>query len=103
MNGPPLVAYGALRRWSPDRFRATLQGYFLPASLVGYWATGLWVPAVTRYCLTSLPVALAATDLGRVLDRRMDGRRFLVYVHVGLVVIWAMLLIRSVWGAGRSS
>ena len=59
----------ALRRWSPERFRATLQGYFLPASLVGmagYWAAGLWVPAVTRYYLTSLPVVLAATALGRV-------------------------------------
>ena len=80
MNGPPLVAYGALRRWSPERFRATLQGYFLPASLVGmvgYWVAGLWVPAVTRYYLTSLPVVLAATVLGRVLNRRMDGRRFL--------------------------
>jgi hypothetical protein len=32
MNGPPLVIYGALRRWTPERFRATLQGYFLPAS-----------------------------------------------------------------------
>ena len=35
MNGPPLAIYGALRRWSPQHFRATLQGYFLPASLVG--------------------------------------------------------------------
>ena len=33
MNGPPLVVYGILRRWSPAHFRATLQGYFLPASL----------------------------------------------------------------------
>ena len=92
MNGPPLVAYGALRRWSPERFRATLQGYFLPASLVGmagYWVAGLWVPAVTRYYLMSLPVVLAATALGRVLNRRMDGRRFLLYVHVGLMVIGA--------------
>jgi uncharacterized protein len=43
MNGPPLVIYGAMRRWSPQHFRATLQGYFLPASLVamaGYWFTG---------------------------------------------------------------
>jgi uncharacterized membrane protein YfcA len=105
MNGPPLVAYGALRRWSPERFRATLQGYFLPASLLGmagYWAAGLWVPAVTRYYLTSLPVVLAATALGRILNRRMDGRRFLVYVHVGLVVIGGMLLIQSAWGSGRS-
>jgi uncharacterized membrane protein YfcA len=104
MNGPPLVAYGAMRRWSPERFRATLQGYFLPASLVGmagYWAAGLWVPAVTRYYLVSLPVVLAATALGRFLNRRMDGRRFLVYVHVGLVAIGGMLLIQSVWGAGR--
>jgi uncharacterized membrane protein YfcA len=29
MNGPPLVIYGAMRRWSPQHFRATLQGYFL--------------------------------------------------------------------------
>ena len=103
MNGPPLVAYGALRRWSPERFRATLQGYFLPASLVGmagYWAVGLWVPAVTRYFLTSLPAVLAATLLGRALNRRMDGRRFLLYVHVGLVVIGGMLLIQAAWGSG---
>jgi hypothetical protein len=99
MNGPPLVAYGALRRWSPERFRATLQGYFLPASLVGmvgYWLAGLWVPAVTRYYLASLPVVLVATALGRVLNRRMDGRRFLLYVHVGLLVIGGLLLIQSV-------
>jgi uncharacterized membrane protein YfcA len=105
MNGPPLVAYGALRRWSPERFRATLQGYFLPASLVGmagYWAAGLWVPAVTRYYLASLPVVLVATLLGRVLNRRMDGRRFLLYVHLGLVAIGGILLIQSVWGSGRS-
>ena len=35
MNGPPLVIYGAMRRWSAQHFRATLQAYFLPASIVG--------------------------------------------------------------------
>ncbi len=34
MNGPPLVIFGTLRGWSPRHFRATLQGYFLPASLL---------------------------------------------------------------------
>ncbi len=103
MNGPPLVAYGTLRRWTPERFRATLQGYFLPASLIGmagYGAAGLWVSAVNRYYLASLPVVLAATVLGRVLNRRLDGRSFLVCVHVGLVVIGGILLIQSVWGKG---
>ena len=103
MNGPPLVAYGALRRWSPERFRATLQGYFLPASLVGmagYWMAGLWAPAVTRYYLSSLPVVLAATFLGRVLNRRLDGRRFLLFVHAGLAVVGVVLLVQSVRGLG---
>ena len=58
MNGPPLVIYGSLRRWSAQHFRATLQAYFLPASLVGvawYWADGLLGPAVFRYFLLCLP------------------------------------------------
>lgn len=98
MNGPPLVIYGALRRWSPQHFRATLQGYFLPASLVGmagYWMAGLWVPAVTRYYLLSLPLALAAIVMGRALNRRMTGDAFLTYVHVGLIAIGALLLAQS--------
>ena len=98
MNGPPLVVYGALRRWPPAHFRATLQGYFLPASLLGmagYWLAGLWVPAVTRYYLLSLPLAVAAVFLGRVVNRRLDGRRFLRYVHSGLVGVGTALVIQS--------
>jgi uncharacterized protein len=99
MNGPPLVVYGALRRWSPEQFRATLQGYFLPASLIdmfGYWLADLWVPAITRYYLLSLPLALAAIFLGRAVNQRLDGRRFQRYVHCGLIVVGTVLLIQSI-------
>lgn len=99
MNGPPLVVYGTLRRWSPEHFRATLQGYFLPTStlgLFGYWLAGLWVPAVTRYYLLSLPPALAAIALGRAINRRMNERSFIAYVHLGLIVVGAVLLIQAV-------
>src|ERR1700741_1616498 len=68
MNGPPLVVYGSLRGWSPQHFRATLQGYFLPASragLLGYWLAGLWTPAVNRFYLLSLPFVVVATFFGR--------------------------------------
>jgi uncharacterized membrane protein YfcA len=100
MNGPPLVVYGALRRWSAEHFRATLQGYFLPASLAGlcgYWLAGLWVPAVTWYYLLCLPIAVAAIFLGRVVNRRLTGRRFLVCVHVGLIAVGATLLVQALW------
>lgn len=98
MNGPPLVIYGALRRWSPQHFRATLQGYFLPASLVGmggYWLAGLWTPAVTRFYLLSVPGVLLATFLGRWLNRRMKSNEFLLYVQVGLIVIGLILLTQA--------
>ena len=89
MNGPPLVMYGALRGWSPQRFRATLQGYFLPASLMslaGYWLAGLWKPIVTHYYLISLPAVLAAIFLGRAFSGRMDERSFLRYIHGDFIV-----------------
>ena len=70
--------------------------------MAGYWIGRAWVSAVTRYYLTSLPVVLVATALGRFLNRRMDERRFLVYIHIGLVVIGGRALIQSAWGAGRS-
>jgi uncharacterized membrane protein YfcA len=104
MNGPPLVIYGTLRRWSPQHFRATLQGYFLPASLVGmagYWWDGLWVPEVTWYFLLSLPLGLAAIFLGRAVNRRMQGSRFVVYVYTGLLVVGMILLAQSAWAWSR--
>ena len=99
MNGPPLAIYGAMRCWSAQHFRATLQGYFLPASIIGmagYWLAGLWVPAVTHYYLMSLPLTLAAILLGRSINRRLHGYAFLKYVHVGLVVIGAVLLAQAI-------
>lgn len=99
MNGPPLVIYGAMRRWSAQHFRATLQAYFLPASVIGmfgYWLAGLWVPAVTHYYLLCLPVLLPAVLLGRVVNHRLHGDAFLKYVYVGLAGIGVVLLAESV-------
>jgi hypothetical protein len=99
MNGPPLVIYGAMRRWSPQHFRATLQGYFLPASIVamaGYWLAGLWVPAVSHYFLLAVPVAIPAIFLGRVINHRIAGDAFLKYVHLGLVCVGLVLLVQAI-------
>jgi len=101
MNGPPLVIYGAIRRWSAQHFRATLQGYFLPASIIGmagYWLAGLWVHAVTHYYLLSLPVTLLGVFLGRVINHRLHGDSFLKYVYLGLIAIGALLLVQATKG-----
>ncbi len=98
MNGPPLVMYGAMRRWSAQHFRATLQAYFLPASLIGmagYWLAGLWVQRVTHYYLISLPLTIGAILIGRTVNRSLRGEGFIRYIHIGLVCTGAVLLIRS--------
>ena len=101
MNGPPVAMYCSLRRWRPAQFRATLQGYFLPASIAGmfgYWAAGLWTPAVSHFYLASLPAVLVGILLGRVVNRRLTGDRFVQYVYGGLVATGIVLLAQSMAG-----
>ncbi|HEY6467357.1 MAG TPA: sulfite exporter TauE/SafE family protein [Candidatus Acidoferrales bacterium] len=98
MNGPPLAIYGALRKWSPQHFRATLQGYFLPASLaglIGYIFLGLLGRTVTRYFLLSLPAVAIAILLGRAINQRLKGRGFFRAVYIGLIVIGVILVAQA--------
>jgi hypothetical protein len=99
MNGPPLAIYGSLRGWSSERFRATLQGYFLPASILGmcgYGFAGIWTNAVNRLFLWSLPAIVAGILVGRILSRRIGERRFGRLLHFGLIFIAALLLIQVI-------
>jgi len=101
INGPPLVVYGNMRRWNTQYFRATLQGYFLPASLIGilgYAIKGLVTTAVLKYFLISLPAVIPAIFLGRLFNRRFKGGAFLRYVYWGLLCIGAFLVLSSVFG-----
>jgi uncharacterized protein len=103
MNGPPLAVYGSMRGWSPGEFRATLQGYFLPASAVGmagYWMLGLWTPEVSRSYLVSLPAVVVAIVLGRLVNRRMSSGKFVYAVHVALIGIGAVLLGQALTALG---
>lgn len=105
MSGPPLVLYGAMRRWPAQQFRATLQAYFLPSGLlasVGFWIAGLWVPEVLRLYLISLPAMIPAMVLGTMINRRLHGDVFIKLVYAGLAIIGGILIVRGVagWGAG---
>lgn len=89
-NAPPVVLYGALAKWQPDRFRATLQGYFLPVGIViclAHGASDLWSREVIRLYWWSLPGLLAGNWLGVMLARRFDVKRFTraLYILLGLL------------------
>jgi uncharacterized protein len=100
LNGPPLVVYGNLRQWSAKHFRATLQAYFLPVSLisvVGYYAKGLVTSQVNSYFLFSLITTIPAVFLGRYLNHKLKNDSFFKYVYWGLVVIGAILIVTSIY------
>jgi len=100
-HGPPLVIYGSLRRWSPERFRATLQGYTLPTGLmivVGHSLAGSIWPIVLHDVLYSLPPVFLALLLGRRINQRFQTQTFIRYVHGILILLGILLLATSLWG-----
>lgn len=95
VNGPPLVLYGNLRNWNAAAFRATLQGYFLPASfigLMGYLFKGLITPQIWKYFMISLPAIIPAIFLGRYFNHRLKPEAFFKYVYAGLLMIGVFLI-----------
>lgn len=101
INGPPLVVYGNMRRWSARHFRATLQAYFLPASfigMIGYAIQGLLGWEVIRYFLFCIPAMVPAIYLGRYFNHKLQGNSFFRYVYWGLILIGVLLIVFTLSG-----
>ena len=94
-NGPPIVMYGILSRWTPDQFRATLQAYFLPVGLltaIGHAAAGMWSVNLFQLAAIATPVALLALYSGSKLHHHIPAVLFGRLVYLFLVVIGIFLL-----------
>ena len=95
-NGPPVVIYGTLRKWDPEKFRATLQAYFFPTGVLialGHGFAGLWTRQVWGGYLISLPIVCVGILLGGILNRKIPKGRFNNCVYIFLVVVGIVLLI----------
>lgn len=95
-NGVPVVVYGTLRRWEPDRFRGTLQAHFLVSGVLvvsGQGLGGLWTPELFTLYGLALPAVLAAVVLGTLLHRRIPAERFGHLVHVVVIALGIVLLV----------
>jgi uncharacterized membrane protein YfcA len=101
MNGPPLAIYGAGRRWAPERFRATIQAYFLPASLLGmagYFFAGYWTAEVNVIFFYSLPAVALGILAGTLLGRIADKQRFARLLYGWLALLACGLLAQAAAG-----
>jgi len=95
MTSPPVLIYGAARRWSPEKFRVTLQGFFLPVSaliLIGHAGTGLWTREVLQLYLFSWPIMLLAFWLGNRFVTRVEPKTLGRLLYGALIVLGLALL-----------
>jgi hypothetical protein len=95
-NGPPIIVYGVLARWTPEQMRATLQGYFLPAGtliLAGHGLAGLWTPEVLRIYGLTLPLVLLALLAGSRLSRVIPQGRFDTLIYGALIAMGVLLIV----------
>ena len=93
-SGVVITIYATLRDWAPDRFRSTLQGYFVFTGLLilaSHGLVGLWTPEILKLYVTSLPLILVTTFLGGRLNRFIPQGQFDRYVNVGLLVMGFLL------------
>jgi uncharacterized membrane protein YfcA len=93
-NGPPVVIYGLMRGWSQEKFRSTLQGYFLMAGIVvavSQGVVGLWTSQVLRYFLISIPVVFLGVLSGGIIASKIPADRF-SQVQYGFLILLGFLL-----------
>lgn len=98
-NGPPIIMYGTLRRWTPDEFRLLLQGVFLPTNLfiiIGHGFAGLWTGIVFQIMIYALPTVMVATIIGNILNKRIPAEKFEKLIYYFLIGIGLVLLIQSI-------
>ncbi len=95
-NGPPIVIYGTLRRWSPDYFRVNLQGYFFLTNwliIVGHGLAGLWTSQVLQLYVYSLPAVVTGIFIGEMVNKRIPKAMFSRLVYILLVVIGVLFVV----------
>jgi uncharacterized protein len=99
-NGPPIIIYGSLRSWEPERFRAIMQGFFFPTNLfiiIGHGIAGFWTNQVFNWSCLGLPVVIIGIVLGHKLNKLFPAEKFTKWVYIMLIIIGFILFMRVLW------
>jgi len=95
-NAPPIVIYGALRRWPPEVFRATLQAYFVPSAIfiwVGHGIIGMWNSQIILFYVIFLPFGIIALLMGKYLSTYIKSAHFSQILYACVSICGLLLLI----------
>ncbi len=100
INGLAIAIYGTLRNWSPKKFQITLQGYFLPMSIVLSTNHLLFSKKLDEEVfpifIYAIPVVFIAIAVGNIMNKRLALETFKKYIYVLLFIIGLGLLLKTV-------
>jgi uncharacterized membrane protein YfcA len=95
-NGPPIIIFALLRGWTKEKFRATLQGYFLITGLfisAGHGLSQLWTRQVLTYFVLSVPVVVLAVFVGGRLTAKTSTAQFERALNIFLIFLGILMFI----------
>lgn len=94
-GGPPLIIYGAIKKWPREQFKSILQSVFLVNGVMvvaRHAAGGLITGPVLQYYLYSVPLLLVGVFLGTRVDRLVGPEQFRKLVMVLILLLGVSLL-----------
>jgi len=94
-NGVPVVIYGTLQRWNPERFRGTLQAHFLISGVLvvsGHALGGLWTKELFTLYAFSIPAILLAIMIGKYFNKKIPARKFENSLFIIIILLGILLL-----------
>ncbi len=95
VSGPVAVLYGGLRRWPPEVFRASLQGYFIVTSVLiatSHGVYGLWSAHVWQLYAFAVPLSAAAIVAGHNVAKRVPRGGLERLINVATVLLGLTLM-----------
>lgn len=99
VNGPPVIIYGTMRRWSPVKFRAVLQAVFLPlniAIIVGHFISGNFSSDTIQVLLAGIGPVIAGIVVGTFLHKKINPEKFIKIIYFLLIAIGLNLIIKYI-------
>lgn len=95
-GGPPVIMYSTLMNWKPEEIRATLTAFFVcnaGLTVMVHAAHGMTTVLTLKYFLVTMPLILAGTNTGSLLNKRIGQRLYLRLVYLlllpmGILMIW---------------
>jgi len=95
-KGPPIIIYGALKKWPVKEFRSKLQAYSFPVGitvLFGHGIGGLWNLDIIKMYFFVLPAILLGIWAGNKLHKSLNPQKYSKLFYFALMTLGVIMIL----------